>query len=278
MQNIYSRVKNKVNSIKDSHKKGFEFETEIAGHCNLNCWGCNHFSPLVQEEYADVRALEKDFRRLAELFDSKIKRLKILGGEPLLHDKIQDILIMARSCFPKGEIQVITNGILLRKMPESFWEVCRRNGIIINITPYPIKCDYHNYVKLVRKHRVRCLLFEDPGNVRIQRKFPLDLNGNQNVEYAFKHCWGSKGCNTLRNGRMYCCSIAPYIDRFNRAFSCDLKLSHNDGIDIYRAESKEEILSFLQKPISFCKYCIVNGRRDNEYIWQVSSRKMEEWV
>jgi hypothetical protein len=31
----------------------FSFETHMVDHCNLDCWGCSHFSPLADEWFAD---------------------------------------------------------------------------------------------------------------------------------------------------------------------------------------------------------------------------------
>jgi hypothetical protein len=42
-------------------------EFHLAEHCNLNCAGCDHFSPLAAEEYASLETVKKDMARLAEL-------------------------------------------------------------------------------------------------------------------------------------------------------------------------------------------------------------------
>jgi MoaA/NifB/PqqE/SkfB family radical SAM enzyme len=45
-------------------------------------------------------------------------KLTIIGGEPLIHPRIYDILKHARKCFPKSRIEIATNGLLLSKKPK----------------------------------------------------------------------------------------------------------------------------------------------------------------
>lgn len=118
------------------------FEFALAAHCNLNCAGCSHFSPLAQEEFPDFEESKRSFEHLSALFDGECEYIHLLGGEPLLNPQCEDYLRLARRCFPKGEILLVTNGLLLPKQPDSFYEACRENRIIISVTPYPISLDH----------------------------------------------------------------------------------------------------------------------------------------
>lgn len=44
-------------------------ETLLTDHCDLNCKGCYHYSPIAELYYADVRLYERDLRRLSQLFN-----------------------------------------------------------------------------------------------------------------------------------------------------------------------------------------------------------------
>ena len=79
------------------------------------------------------------------------------------------------------------------------------------------------------------------------------------------------------NGNLYTCTIAPNIEHFNKYFGYNLPLTDRDGIDIYKAESMEEILEFLAKPIPFCKYCKVKERTFN-HEWTTSKKEINEWI
>ena len=36
------------------------FEYHLNDHCNLNCKGCDHFSPLAEEKFTNYEQFEKD--------------------------------------------------------------------------------------------------------------------------------------------------------------------------------------------------------------------------
>ena len=42
-------------------------EHHIVDHCNLNCVGCSHFSPISNPWFEDIEDFKRDFERLAEL-------------------------------------------------------------------------------------------------------------------------------------------------------------------------------------------------------------------
>lgn len=44
----------------------------VVDHCNLNCAGCDHFSPMAKERFCSVEVFEDSMRILKE----KIPQLK----------------------------------------------------------------------------------------------------------------------------------------------------------------------------------------------------------
>ncbi|MDR0410118.1 MAG: radical SAM protein, partial [Spirochaetaceae bacterium] len=114
-------------------KSELYIETHIADHCNLNCAYCSHYSPLVKEKFVDTVQYENDFKRLSELGADKVNFLRLMGGEPLLNDKLPALTRIARECFPKSRIQIVTNGVLLPKQGDEFWDVCSKYNIEISI-------------------------------------------------------------------------------------------------------------------------------------------------
>jgi ABC-2 type transport system ATP-binding protein len=135
-------------------RKLLRFEINIVDHCNLNCAGCEHFSPLAKKNFVKPNELGKDFARLSELAKGRIEMLQLMGGEPLLHPEIGRIIEISRKYFQIGEIKIVTNGILLTKMNKDFWELCQTNRIIISVTKYPVKLDINKITVLVKRYNV----------------------------------------------------------------------------------------------------------------------------
>lgn len=278
--------KNVVKSIREMHgdlygffgrfPKMLSFEVSLADHCNLNCAGCNHFSPLALPSFADLEEFTRDFKRMAYLFGDCTLQVKLLGGEPLLNRDINKYLPVARECFPQAEILIVTNGLLLPQMDELFWETCRENRVTIAPTKYPVNFDYDAAEELAKAHRVNYQYFSDRETTRVFEKYALDSRGIQDRERNYRMCSIPNPCPYLRKGRLYLCPIAPTAHYMSEAFGTQFEESPHDFIDIYQAKSAEEILEFLAKPIPFCRYC----RRDvNEVIpWGQSKRELSEWT
>ena len=53
-------------------KDKIRFIVDIVDHCNLNCKGCGHFSPLAPKSFLDIETFETDLRRLNVLLNGEI--------------------------------------------------------------------------------------------------------------------------------------------------------------------------------------------------------------
>lgn len=256
--------------------KMLSFEVPLADHCNLNCVGCSHFSPLSPPNFMDLDTFTCDFKRMSELLEAHTHQIRLMGGEPLLNHDINKYLVVARQYFPHADILVVTNGLLLPKMEEPFWETCRENQIVIAPTKYPVNFDYDAAEKLVEAHGVKYRYFSDRDAVGVFEKYALDPQGLQDYEQNYRMCSIPNPCPHLRNGRLYLCPIPPTVRYLNESFGTHFEESPQDFIDIHQAKSAEEILEFLAKPIPFCRYC----RKDvtEEVPWRQSQHELSEWT
>ncbi|MCL2065016.1 MAG: lysylphosphatidylglycerol synthase domain-containing protein [Candidatus Cloacimonetes bacterium] len=257
--------------------KKIRFAVHLTDHCNLNCKGCNHFSPLSEEHFLDVEKYESDCRKFSSIASNKVKLIKLLGGEPLLHKEIVRLIEITRKYFSQTAIELWTNGILLVNMPQQFFECCAKNKVLISITPYPIKLDFDKINEIKEKYKVR--IVKDKTTFHLTQKFrryTLDLNGSQDAKNNFIRCRSSH-CSTLRDGKYYLCNTAAYIDIFNHYFNENLEINPKDYIDIYTIEDLNPILNYRKNPIPFCRYCKVSDFNVFE-IWDISKKDISEWV
>jgi MoaA/NifB/PqqE/SkfB family radical SAM enzyme len=249
----------------------------LTDHCNLNCRGCDNFSPLAPDTFADTAVFESDCARISSLCGGSVQEVQLLGGEPLLHPQAAVFGDIARKYFPASPIKLITNGILLPKQKGDFWESCRRNSIRIVVTKYPVKLDFDAIERLAGEQGVPFEYYGSTGTVsKTMQCAPLDLDGRQNPRDSFLRCNSANRCIALDGGRMYTCSLIPYVKYFNAAFGKNLAVTEGDYIDIYRAKDMDEIMNFLCRPAPFCRYCNKKGT-----VWDigygVSRRDMAEW-
>jgi hypothetical protein len=279
------------NKIKIAHKltprpcNRMWIEINLADHCNLNCQMCDHFSQLVRKpKFLDLEVFKKDMERLAKLSCNHIDILKLQGGEPLLHKEVNKFIEITRSLFPKSIIYFFTNGLLLLKSENSangnFWQCCKDNDVTIQLTEYPINLDIPTIENKAREYDVKFQVFGEVadrvrGKTKRSTKHPFNLNGNVE-KHQFISCYHLNETITLRNGRLFTCSIIPYAHYFNEAFGQNLKINDENSIDIYKAQSYNEIAEFVTERVPFCNYCDIKHRRTMK--WARSNRKMEEYV
>ena len=81
--------------------------------CNLQCKGCNHFSNyFTPTSKLDTDQLIEDMGVILPRLD--VNRISIIGGEPLLNPRCEEILEACLS-YHKNKVYLYSNGILLKK-------------------------------------------------------------------------------------------------------------------------------------------------------------------
>ena len=86
-------------------------DVHIVDRCNLNCKGCCALSPVAGEWFLEISEAKKDLFELSRKV--RIFQIGLIGGEPLLHPKLIDLIQIVREAYPKASVVITTNGILL---------------------------------------------------------------------------------------------------------------------------------------------------------------------
>jgi len=266
--------------VKVSHKtrNHFRFYILVADHCNLKCKSCSTFSPLAEESFLDVDGFKDDMQRIADLTDHNMESILLGGGEPLLHPRLNDIISITRQIFPNVTICLVTNGILLIKQSDTFWETCKANNVYILLSRYPINVEYDKVKEKALLYNVH-FGYEGGDNVPIKKmwKYPLDLTGNQPKRCSFDICTQINCNTTLLNGKLYPCAVIPCSKHFSAYFDKNLEITDKDYIDIYNVNSAKELFEFANTPKPFCRYCNRMGLKLG-LKYEASKKVIEEWV
>ena len=211
------------------------------------------------------------------MFSAQAEFITLLGGEPLLHPQVEIFPRIVRQYFPNTVLNLVTNGLLLPKMKEDFWDSCRQSDVGLKITRYPVNADWDRMLQIACEHGVNAEFYGGTDiAVKMFTHIPLDPAGGQNLKISFRHCWLANNCIMLKNGRLFTCGCPPNIEHFNTYFGMNIPCTDLDSIDIYQADARK-IMRFLAKPIPFCAYCAVN-RRTGNHPWQISKKEVSEWL
>ena len=208
-----------------------------------------------------------------KITSGRIQNIFLLGGEPLLHPDVNKFAIISRKYFKNSFIAIFTNGILLNKQNDDFWKICKENKISIIITKYPININFDKIIDICNKNNIG-ISFSAPNNDKKSYNFSLDITGNQDKKYSFFNC-DERTCNQIYNGKFYMCSIAAYIEHFNKYFNQNLKVTKKDYLELDKTSLKD-LKKYISNPIPFCKYCY----RPINIIgpWRPSKKVIEEYL
>src|SRR5437016_2453711 len=70
-------------------------ELPIVRHCNLACRSCTHLSPVLPRHCTDPAEIARDLALLGRHYH--VRTARVMGGEPLLHPKLIEILTLLRA-------------------------------------------------------------------------------------------------------------------------------------------------------------------------------------
>src|SRR5262245_27812007 len=107
--------------IQDGRALTHSLELHVVDHCNLRCRECCTLSPFLPDRVADPEELRAGLDRARSVLRPEM--LKISGGEPLLHPRLEACLRAARESGISPVVSMTTNGHLLQKMPDPCWEL-----------------------------------------------------------------------------------------------------------------------------------------------------------
>lgn len=265
-----------------SFKVPFKIDVHVVEHCNLNCKGCSHFSSIAKPEFLDIQAYEKALPHLARI-EKSIGQIQLLGGEPLLHPQLSELIKITKAYLPNTNINIVTNGVLLvseqkLKEREDFIDACKTNDVLIKISRYP-GVNYEAVEDNLRKAGIKFIFFGDKRKDSGWSKFPLYINGFKHISNQLKflkltRC-GSFNCLQLVGNKIYPCCHVAYVRHLNNFFNLKFEIKEGDYVDVTKIKRSLPVRKLLFMSTPFCKYC---GKGYTRSLWAKTAKKKEEWI
>lgn len=230
-------------------------EFNASEHCNLRCSNCNHASPYSRREFASAESFERDAVLLSKFLHAD--RLRILGGEPLLHPDLLRFVAIARKTGLADRIGVVTNGVLLSRQSDEFWSELD----FVDVAVYPeteSRIDVDSLQRKAARHATR-IIFGMKDVFRISLlDYPIE-NRPGLLRDIFKSCFMANYCPTLKGGYLYRCSVSPFLDTYLRVLGYRTDFSKKDGLLIEdRPDMPQVIAGYLasETALGACRFCL----------------------
>ncbi len=230
-------------------------EVVVTAHCNLRCRACAYLSPAMPATVIPPGQISQDLTTLAGFFHASEAR--VLGGEPLLHPELTDVLSAIRESGISDTIRVITNGLLLERMPALFWTLIDE----VSISVYPDREPGNDTLTAAQRQA-------DEHGVRLRLKHfryfreSYSESGTRDdalIGRIYRTCQMANvwRCNTVMNGHLYRCPQSAFLPSL-------VPPAHDrspspEGLPIHDSPGfAGRLLEFLEhdEPLDACAHCL----------------------
>jgi len=261
-------------------------EWMVTTSCDLACAGCDRFIDYDHAWHEELKELKSNMTAWSKLVDPD--SFTIIGGEPLIHPKIYDIVRHSRQCFDHAKIEMFSNGLLLHKKPEIM-------RVLLDVQPAKMQISIHNRQENIRnqiKKNIHKYVFDkypfravSKGIWKYQNlEFQIDdlteggwydyrqtINGqtkpfsDNDPVASYNAC----GCNTIPiiyNNRLYKCPpismLRTHANKYGLKDDLDWQpYLEYDGLGLDATETElENFAENVYEPHAICAMCPANPK------------------
>lgn len=232
-----------------------EIEFNIVSHCNLNCKDCSHLSPYNDVEFSDLESFKRDIDAVAACVN--VNKFQFVGGEPLLHKKIIDYIKYVKNKGFIKSLNVITNGVLLSRMTDEFFQLVS----FIGVSAYPDVLEINKIKELLNSKKLlnkslKTVISLKPLMREMNRLSPSNDEETKKTfdDCLIAHAWH---CHIIHKGRYYKCSRPIYTNNWLEHNGIEKSNFDDDGIAIHEPNFKDRLVAYLnnETPFLACKWC-----------------------
>ena len=239
-------------------------EYMITTRCTLSCKNCSLYVPYLKKE--DI-PLEKFKEELAFFFRyiDYVEEFRVLGGEPLLHSQLYQVLFSLLSNYSEriGKVEIVTNGNV-KTIDADVLDLCSQYGVRFHISNYTGAIDYRDNInRLIDRLQDFGIEYENALPNRWEWKavnppYALCSLDGYKLTDRFLDC--STHCRGLKERKIFYCNAhcAAWMGGFVEA-------DDDDYVKVEDPHLLESLILFelgrLSKGyVSFCKNCYGMGR------------------
>ncbi len=226
-------------------------EAHIVDHCNLTCAECCSLSPLLPAWEAEPDSIARDLRLAAKVLRPRV--FKLVGGEPLLHTRLLEVIDAVRASGIASVVSLTTNGIRLGDMADDFWRAM--DALTISRYPRPALSD-----ALVAHIEERAARFDVRLNWKVQNDFTIMTRDRPSTDHAatrdiYDNCWIRERCHMVRDGMFYTCTRPAHFHTLHGGKS-DYQ---GDGLALRDDDRmQDDLLAYLnrEQALKACAECL----------------------
>jgi len=234
------------------HRTDLDFLVlHITEHCNLSCAQCSMFAGLVNEpKFMDFAKTEMAVRQLKNLFE-QVLVIKLIGGEPLLNKEIGKYCRLLRSVFPLSDIEIATNGTLIRQLDSSTIDILQEESITLDIAYYSVLNDEIDDInEFLNSKNIKHYITREISVFSIL----YNLQGDSDIDLTYETCKMKFNCVNMKENKLAVCHVPFALPNAKAHFN--LQYETEGYIDLFEEGlTAQSVIERLNKPSSLCRFC-----------------------
>ncbi len=236
------------------------FELHVVEHCNLKCAHCCNMSPYMSAKTLSPQQIADTLARMGEAIHADV--FKIMGGEPLLHPNITEVLRVVRKSGIGDVVRLFTNGLLLHKMDDDFWRALDH----LTVSSYdsaPVTAEHRALIE-EKARAFDVVLNVKPVDAFSQVMFDEQRHDDDAVKDTYQRCWLRHRCLIARDGRFFACTRSAYLNdmheriALHEPFADPQTKRDEDSVPLDHPDLPTAIAALLsrEQPLHACRFCL----------------------
>lgn len=235
-------------------------DLNVVLHCNQKCVSCSHASPFTDVWSMTPEILARDLAAIKPVVH--FHRLQLVGGEPTLHKNLPEMIRVAKASGVGASVSIITNGRLLGRMPDEFWQEID----IIQLSAYPTLS-----AESIEASKAKAAEFNKPLYVAYFTEFHQQFRSTQSDGSNFTKCHWKTNCFTVHDGYFALCPQSVFFPKNFMGLEQFVDCLPLEGI------TEQKLSAYLNRtePFNACRICAANEMKPKP--WREAKTK-EEWM
>lgn len=215
----------------------------VSAHCQKRCVNCSHMSPIVKPWFLTPEGLEADLAAVKDIVHFKV--LQMVGGEPTLNKRLVELIKVAKDSGVGESVSVITNGELLPRMGDDFWQAIDW----LQLSIYPTLDQ-----SVIELAQAKCQEHGKPYYSTVFTDFYEQFREPKNDGAHFGTCHWKSSCWQIHAGHFALCPQSLFMPKTFMALDEFVDALPLAGL------TPDKFSAFINRtePLNACRMCMAN--------------------
>ncbi len=201
-------------------------EIHVTHRCNLTCESCSHYSNQGHKGSLSLEDADAWMTRWHSRINPSI--FSLLGGEPSIHPRLTDFVVLSRTHWPEAHLRLVTNGFFLHRHPHLPAVLQNDPNACLYLSVHHDSPEYQERLRpirallngWVRRHGIQVTEYSSHQNwTRRYRGFGSTMEpfADAQPRQSWDNCPG-KYCAQLLDGDIWKCAPLAYLPMQHEKF------------------------------------------------------------